>query len=170
MNTMILGVSLFANVVLIITLISVLLFGHTGLFSRGSPSPGVSAPGTSLGTPTVTANSASPTTGTGWLQVTPNTVHLTCSGDQNTQKVVLANTGPRKVQWQASFPNAGDSAPISVSPNQGELHAGATVEIQIQISSSSNGSQGIISFNSGNSDAGASPTLSYIADNCNNGG
>lgn len=167
---MILGVSFFANVVLIIALISVLFATHTGFFASGSPSPGVSAPASALSSPTATAASSPTSSSGGWLQITPSSVHLGCNGDQQTQTVMLTNSGPRRVGWQADLPGSGDQAPVSVNPNQGELHAGATVAIQIQINTSSTGSQGIIRFDPANTDAGAPPTLSYTADSCNSGG
>lgn len=164
----ILGISFVANVVLVITLIGVLLATHTGFFSPGGSSPRVAAPSTVLGTPTATAN-LTPST-TGWLQVTPNTVHLTCDGGQRIQFVVLANTGSERVQWQASFPGSTDQAAVTVNPNQGDLRAGADVAIQIEINTHSDGSsqQGTIQFTPDISDAGAPPSLSYTTDTCNN--
>lgn len=167
----ILGISFFANVVLVLALIGVLLATHTGFFSPRNSSPGVAAPSLTISTPTATAN-LTPSTGTGggWLQVTPNTVHLTCDGGQRTQFVVLANTGPERVGWQADFPGSTDQAAVTVNPNQGELRAGANVAIQIQINTHSNGSsqQGVIHFDPDIPDAGAPPSLSYVTDNCNN--
>lgn len=170
---LILGISFFANVVLVLTLIGVLLATHTGFFAPGGPSPRGAASGPAQSTPTATANLTPSITSTaGWLQVTPDSIHLACDGGQRIQLVVLANTGTRRVQWQADISGSGDQAAVTVNPDQGTLRAGANVAIQIEINTSggsgSPSQQGVIQFDPDIPDAGAPASLSYTADSCNN--
>lgn len=170
---LILGISFLANVVMIVALAGVLLFGHTGLLSPRGSSSGAPASGPALASPTATATRAATATSTssstGWLQVAPSSVHLGCDGNQQTQFVVLVNNGPQRVRWQASLPGFGDQAGITVNPATGALHAGQTVSIQIQLNpDSGGGQQGAIQFAPDTSDAGAPATLTYTADSCNN--
>jgi hypothetical protein len=152
-----------ASVVLLVSLLSLLI--HTGVFSLGgSSSPGASARHPSL-TPTPTLTS---TPVTGWLQVAPTSVHLGCDDPQTTQFVVLVNSGSQSVSWQASLSSSGDQAGVAVSPNRGQLAAGASRAIQIQSRMRSVAQQGVIQFNPNNSDAGRSPSLSYTTEGCNN--
>ena len=152
-----------ASVVLLVSLLSLLI--HTGVFSLGgSSSPGASARHPSL-TPTPTLTS---TPVTGWLQVAPTSVHLGCNDPLTIQYVVLVNSGPQSVSWQASLPSSGDQAGVAVSPNRGQLAAGASRAIQIQSRTRSDAQQGVIQFNPNNPDAGPSPRLSYTTEGCNN--
>lgn len=168
-NTLILGASLFANVVLLIALISVLLLSHSGALASGGSAPQGSVAGAALSTPTATAIATTTPLNGGELQISPSSVQLSCDGGQRSQVVVLANNGPETVQWQASFSGSGFQAPITINPNRGELQAGASVSIQIQINRRASGSQqGTITFVSGTSDAGAGPSLSYTTNGCNN--
>lgn len=170
LSTLALGVSFFANVVLLITLIAVLALARGGYFAPHGSTSGGTTPIGALGTPTATATAApSPTASVGWLQVTPDSIQLGCSGGQPAQFVMLANNGPQRVRWQVSFSGAGGQAGVTVNPNQGDLHAGASVILQIQINGDAGGGQqGTIQFVTNSQDAGAPPTLSYVTNSCNN--
>jgi hypothetical protein len=171
-----LGASLVLNAVLLTGLLSVLFFGRSSLFSQGavasgSPSPvsSGSTAGAGLGSPTTVS---SPTPSAGWLQVTPTSVHLGCNGNQQTQFVVLANTGPAPVQWQVTFSLPANQAGVNVGPNQGTLNPGSNMPIQIQNQTQANGPQGVpsqqgtIAFNPATPDAGSSPTVMYTTVGC----
>ena len=179
-----LGASLVLNAVLLIGLLSVLVFGRSGLFSQGavpsgSPSPisSGSTAGARLSSPT-TASNPTPTTvsslapSAGWLQVTPTSVHVGCNGNQQTQFVVLANTGAAPVQWQVTFSLPANQAGINVGPNQGILNPGSSMPIQIQNQTQANGPQGVpsqqgtIAFTPATPDAGSSPTVMYTTVGC----
>src|SRR5258708_8796832 len=104
-----------------------LLLGHAGVFPL-SPSPAHTVTGGSVPSPTPSATPV-----TGWLQVTPTSVQVSCGQDQQTQVVVLANRGPQPVQWQASLSVPTDQAGIEVSPHEGTLASGASTAIQLQL-------------------------------------
>jgi hypothetical protein len=174
-----LGASLILNVVLLIGLVSVLVLGRGAAFSQGN-SPGGSSPplptaslfstaSPRAGSPTALS---SPTTATGWLQVTPTSVQLGCNGNGQTQFVVLKNIGPAPVQWQVSFSLPTNQAGINVSPNQGTLTSGSSMPIQIQNQTHATGPQGVpgqqgtIAFNPSTPDAGPSPSLAYGTVGC----
>lgn len=162
-----LAASVGLNVALLVGLLGVLFLARAGAFTASSGSSG--GPPNTAGSPTSTALSTpSPTTplASGWLQVTPNSVQLGCDGDQQTQTVVLTNTGSHRVQWQAVVAVPTDQAGIEVSPNQGGLKAGASVEIQVRNTSTSTSQQGVIRFEPGSSDAGTPPSLSYTTQSC----
>jgi hypothetical protein len=176
----VLKVSLGANVALLVGLLGFFLLSHAGVFALAG-STGPSIPGaalsssTALPSPTATSNATatgSPGLSSGWLQVTPNSVQLGCDGDQRTQVIVLANTGPQHVQWQANLPGAGDNPGVAFDPHEGDLEAGATVSIQIQNTTSSSGSHGnfsrhgVITFATDESDAGPPASLSYSLARC----
>jgi hypothetical protein len=99
-------------------------------------------------------------------------VQLGCDGDNRAQVVVLTNTGPQHVQWQAHVQGAGDNPGIAFDPHDGDLEAGATVSIQLQNTTSSSGSHGgfsrhgVITFSTDDSDAGAPASLSYSLSRC----
>ncbi len=161
-----LGASLGVNVALLLGLVSVLTLARAGAFAPPRSSAAASA---ALGTPTSAALSTpTPTSplSSGWLQVAPTAVQLGCDGDQQTQTVVLTNTGPHRVQWQAVFSIPTDQAGIEVSPNQGGLRAGARVEIQVRTTTPSTSQQGVIRFEPDSSDAGMAPSLSYTTTGC----
>jgi hypothetical protein len=168
-----LWLSLGATGAVLIGLVGLLLLNQLGMFaSRGAPGASVPqrTPGTPTSTPLSTAT-ASVLAVSNWLQVTPSSVRLRCDGDQQTQVVVLANTGPQAVQWQAVVEVSADQARIAITPAQGNLAAGATVSVQLEniTQSSSQGgsdSEGVIRFVSTTATAGSPPALSYRLDNC----
>ena len=169
-NATLFGVSLGANAVLLLGLLSLLLLSHAGAFAPGGSS-GSSAPGAALSSPTATS---SPTPSSGWLQVAPNSVQLGCDAGQRTQFVVLQNTGPQRVRWQADVAGSGDQAPagVAVSPDHGELDAGASLPLQIQNTTDASGAQGVssqqgvIRFPASAAEAGPPPRLSYTTMGC----
>lgn len=169
-----LWLSLGATAAVLIGLVGLLVLNLLGVFAlRGAP--GASGPTSALGSPTATPSptaTASSLALSGWLQVTPSSVRLRCDGDQRTQVVGLANTGPQTVQWQAVVDVSADQAGIAIAPNQGALDAGATVSVQLenrtQSSSSEGGghSDGVIRFVPSTATAGSPSSLSYRLDTC----
>jgi hypothetical protein len=97
---------------------------------------------------------------------------LGCDEDERTQEVVLVNAGPVDVEWQAVVDPAADRAGIAITPNQGDLDAGASVSVQLENttqSSDSGGSshrEGVIRFVPASADAGEVASLSYRLDRC----
>jgi hypothetical protein len=166
-HSTLLGVSLGANVALLIGLVSLLLLGRAGFFSPGgsaaSPPQGTVASSTALGSPSATSSA---TPAEGWLHVAPSTVRLGCGGGQDTQYAVLMNSGTERVQWQVAFSVPGDQAGVVVSPTHGDLAAGASATLQLQSRSDAGAQQGVIRFDPATSAAGSSPTLSYTTMNC----
>lgn len=171
---MLLGLSLGANVVLLLGVVGLLLLGRAGFFAPGGPGPaanasGVSTAGSALGTTTPTG---SPQPGAGWLQVTPGSITLKCGGDQGTHSVMLTNTGPQPVQWQADLSLPHDQAGVTVNPNQGQLDAGASMQLQIQTQTHTHGDQGgsgqqgTIRFTTDSTAAGLAPSVSYTTTSC----
>jgi hypothetical protein len=164
-----LTVSLTANVMLLACLLGMFLLARAGAFapansaarSAAGPSPTVS-----LGGPGATP---SPTLAANWLQVTPSSVQLGCAGDQQTQSATLTNSGPQDVQWQIDLGAPAPQAGIDVSPKQGNLKAGASTTIQIQVKDHANDQQGIIYFNPTPPMAGPAPSLSYTITGCQGG-
>jgi hypothetical protein len=168
-----LWLSLGATGAVLIGLIGLLLLNQLGIFaSRGAP--GSSVPHTALGSPTSTplsTSTASPLAFSGQLQVTPSSVRLRCDGDQQTQFVVLANTEPQTVHWEAVVDVSADQTRIAITPSQGNLDAGAMVSVQLEntTQSSSQGgsdSAGDIRFVATTATASSSARLSYRLDNC----
>jgi hypothetical protein len=169
-NLLLLGASLGLNAALLIALLSILILGHVNLFAAGSPgrSSGSLNTGSTansiLGTPTAGTTT---TPDTGWLQISPDSIQLSC--DQN-QTVVLQNSGPEQVQWQAIFATAGDGSGVQVGPNQGTVGPGQTMPIQIHYQTrhdnSQGGQQGTIQFSPSTPDAGAGPILTYTTVSC----
>jgi hypothetical protein len=104
--------------------------------------------------------------------VAPGSVSLGCAGDQRHQFVVLVNTGPQPVQWQANLSLPQDQAGVTVSPNQGQLNAGASVPLQIQSQPPAAGAQGsaiqqgVIRFAPLAPAAGPAPSVRYTAVSC----
>jgi hypothetical protein len=100
-------------------------------------------------------------------------VQLGCNGNQQTQFVVLKNTGPAPVQWRVSFSLPPNQAGINVNPNQGTLNSGSDMPIQIQNQTHATGPQGVpsqqgtIAFNPSTPDAGPSPNVAYSTVGCN---
>lgn len=163
----ILAVSLGANVALIVALLAVTLFARAGYFSpfnsRAQTTPAHSATSASVSTASAIP---SPTPTGGWLQVGPTSVQLGCDGGQQSQFVVLANTGTEDVQWQVVFSVSADQAGVTISPRQGNLRAGTSIVAQIQNKRQPDGQQGVIRFDPDTSAAGTPPSLSYTATGC----
>jgi hypothetical protein len=88
------------------------------------------------------------------------------------QFVVLVNSGPATVQWQANLSVPADQAGIEISPNQGTLNAGTNTALQIHNRTHATGpqgvpsQQGVIDFVVDTSDAGLPPHLSYTTVGC----
>lgn len=169
---LVLAASLGVNVALLVGLAAVLVLARAGAFSPPGGSSG--APPAALGTATsATLSTPTPTTplSNNSLQVAPNSVQLGCDGDQRTQYVVLTNSESQDVQWQAVFAMPTDQAGVELTPNQGTLHAGASIVLQIHSRDPSTTQQGVIRFTTSASAApdagmGAGPSLSYTAQGC----
>ena len=99
--------------------------------------------------------------------MTPSSVQLRCGeGGQQTQVVVLKNTGPQTVDWQVAFSLPADQAGVMVYPQQGELAAGDTVLVQLQNTTQSTGQQGAVDFAPASPEAGPPASLSYTTTGC----
>lgn len=170
LRTALLGLSLGANVVLLIGLVGTLLLARAGFFvpSGSSPqlTPTVSVVNQATSTPSPIQSTPSPTTGSDWLQVAPTSVSLGCDNGQQTQFVVLANQGPEQVQWQANLSLPQDQAGIDISPDHGQLRAGSSISLRLQNRSHDSGQQGVIQFEVASQDAGSPPILSYTTQGC----
>jgi hypothetical protein len=158
-----LEVSLGINISLIMILVTVFVLARAGYFAPRISS--LSTPPASTTNAVASVTSATTSSG-GWLQVAPTSVQVGCDGGQQTQFVVLANTGPQDVQWQAVFPASADQAGVEMSRMQGNLRAGTSIALQIHSTSQSVGQQGVIHFEADTPDAGASPSLSYTSAGC----
>jgi hypothetical protein len=169
---MLLGASLFANAALLalVVLLGLLLLARSGFFgplgSSPQASPAVSTSNAATGSPSASASPTSGSSTSGWLQVSPTTVRLGCSSGQQTQFVVLANQGPEQVQWQADLPSSEDQAGVTLSPDHGQLRAGASIVLQLRNKSQNTDHQGVIRFDATGQDAGQSPSLSYTTTAC----
>jgi hypothetical protein len=178
-SSLVFGVSLGANFILLAALVGVLLLAWAGISSYGAV--GSSIRGTTLRTPTATATlTPSPSPSAATLQVAPNSVQLGCASGQKTQYVTLQNTGSARVSWQATFSVSTQEAGVTISPQRGELAAGGSMPIQLQNTTHSTGSQGVtgrqgvITFipmasedNPDNgTNTGATVTLSYTTVGC----
>ena len=161
-----LAVSLIANGALLVALVSVLLFARAGFFSPRSASLQPTREPSATSTAGVASALASPTPSGDWLQVAPSSVQLGCDGDQATQFVVLTNTGPAEVQWEAVISVSADQAGIEVDPMQGDLSEGTSVTVQIHSTAQADAQQGEIRFDPDPSAAGAPPTLDYSTNSC----
>jgi hypothetical protein len=99
-------------------------------------------------------------------------LQLSCNNGQQTQFVVLKNTGAEPVQWQAIFSEPADQVGVSVTPNQGTLNAGTSMPLQIQNQTYAHGpqgaagQQGTIEFNPETVGAGPSPNITYTTMGC----
>jgi hypothetical protein len=170
------GVSLGANLVLLVALAVLLLLAQAGNFSSGG-AVGSSTRGVTLGSPTAIPSASASAAA---LQVAPSSVQLGCASGQRTQYVTLRNTGAAKAQWQATFSVPAEQAGVAVSPQRGELAAGGSIPIQLQNTTRSSGSQGVagrqgvITFaptapdesQDAGPDAGLSARLSYTTVGC----
>lgn len=165
-----LGVSLGANVALLVSILCLLLLARAGYFApTGSSSLSSSPHASPAASPSATALSTpSPTALSGGLQVTPSSVSLGCNNGQQSQYVVLTNRGSDQVQWQAQFSLPNDQAGVTISPNQGQLRAGTSVALHLDNRSQGAGQQGVIRFTLAgpSSGAGAAPSLSYTTMGC----
>jgi hypothetical protein len=117
-----------------------------------------------MSSPTATL---SPTPGSGWLQVAPTSVELQCGNGQQTQFVVLRNTGSDVVHWQVTDAGGSDQVGISVNQSEGDLRAGTSMALQLQIRKHAGNQQGVVRFDPGTPDAGAPASLSYTIAGCN---
>lgn len=166
-RSLVLGMSLGANAVLLISVVVLLLLGHASLFapggSPGTSTLGVSSPSSALTSPTATSSTTA--LGGGWLRVTPSSVQLGCASGQRNQFVVLENTGPQTVQWRAHLSGSTNQPGVAVSPNQGHLAAGASAPLQIQNTTHAD-EQGVIRFEPATSDAGPAPSLGFTTVGC----
>jgi hypothetical protein len=164
------GISLGINAVLLVALLGLLtlVLNHADQFLPGG---GSAQSGAGLVQRTATAT-ASPTASAGWLQVTPSSVQLGCANGQQTQYVILQNTGATAVRWTVSFSLRTDQAGVTVSPYHGTLAAGASLPLRVQNTTSTSdqqavaGQQGTISFSPTTEQAGAPATLSYTTEAC----
>jgi hypothetical protein len=161
-----LAVSLFANGALLVALLSVLLFARAGFFSPRSSSATHTPSPSGASATSHTSAVASPTSSESWLEVAPTSVRLGCGEGQDTQFVVLENTGTADVQWQAQFSVSPDQAGVEVDPVQGDLSAGASSPIQIRNTAQGDARNGVILFAADSAVAGAPPSLSYTAASC----
>ncbi len=169
---LVLGASLCANVVLLIVLLSVLVLTHGG-FSPSKVPVGFSSPVSRVSTVSPRASIDTPTaTPAGWLEVTSTNLQLACNNGQQTQFVVLKNTGSEPVPWQVLFSLPANQVGVNVTPNQGTLPAGSTTAIQIQNQTRAHGPQGVavqqgtIEFNPEVVGAGPPPTITYTTVGC----
>jgi hypothetical protein len=158
--------SLVANGALLACVLMLLVLARAGALTPPSASgqngPLAAATSSAMATPMATP---SPTSGSGWLQVAPTSVQLDCADGQQTQYVVLRNTGTDSVQWQVGFAGA-DQAGVSVNISGGELRAGTSIALQIQIRKHASDQQGVIRFSPDTSDAGSPATLDYTITGC----
>lgn len=146
----------------VFALLSVLnLPSYAGLFSQSGPAAHAqptSAAATRDAAPTPTAVS-------GWLQVAPTSMQFGCADHQRTQTVVLVNHGPRQAHWQASFVTSAGQPGVAVSPGNGDLGAGESTPVQLQVTTSSTG-QEVIRFSSTDPAAGAAGSLGVTTVGC----
>lgn len=160
----ILAVSIGANVALIAALLAVVLLARAGYFA---PSPqAATGTGISAISTTTTTPSPSATPATGGLQVTPTSVSLGCDSGQQSQYVVLANSGSDSVDWQVEVSGGLDQAGVSISPRHGTLRPGTSIVIRLQNASQNDGRQGVITFNTDAQTSGSPPTLNYTTTGC----
>ena len=167
-----LGASLGVNVMLLLVLLSVLVLDHGGFSQNNVPvgfSSSVSRVSTASPRSTFDTPTASPA---GWLQVTPANLQLSCNNGQQTQFVVLKNTGTEPVQWQVIFSEPADQVGVNVNPNQGTLNPGSSMPLQIQNQTHAHGPQGVagqkgtIEFNPEIVGAGPPPNITYTTVGC----
>jgi hypothetical protein len=170
---LVLSASLGVNVVLLIVLLGILVLDHGG-FSQSNVPVGSSSAVSRVSTASPRASIDTPTAipVDGWLQVTPTNLQLSCNNGQQTQFVVLKNTGTEPVQWQAIFSEPADQVGVNVTPNQGTLNAGTSMPLQIQNQTHAHGPQGVagqqgtIEFNPQIVGAGPSPNITYTTMGC----
>ena len=169
-----LWVSIGATGVALSGLLAVLLLNQLGVFAlRGASGP--VGPNTALSSPTATS---APTATTSTLplasplQVTPGNVRLGCDGGEQVQVIVLANSGPKDLEWQVLVDGSRDQAGIAITPNLGSLAAGDSVSVQLANTTQSSTSQdgghreGVIQFEPTTTAAGSPASLSYRLDFC----
>lgn len=168
MTPVLFGVSLGANVALLISVLGLFLLGRAGAFTPSAPTPPTAGGSTSLGSFSRPTATASPPPPSGWLQAAPSSVTLGCGDDQRHQFIVLINTGSQPVQWQATLSLPQDQAGVTVSPNQGRLNAGASMPLQLQshVQGGGGAQQGVIRFTPSVAAAGPAPSVYYTAANC----
>jgi hypothetical protein len=157
--------SLVMNGALLACSVMLLMLARAGALIPPSPSGRTGPLTTSLSSPTALP---SPTSGSGWLQVAPGSVQLGCGDGQQTQYAVLRNTGDQEVHWQVGI--AGSDQPgVSVNPSEGDLRAGTSIPLQIQLRKHASDQQGEIHFDPDTPDAGSPASLSYTIAGCQSG-
>jgi hypothetical protein len=170
---LLLGASLAVNVLLLVVLLSVLVLDR-GSFSQSNVPAGSSSSSSRVTNGSSKAAIGTPTAApaNGWLQVTPTNLQLTCNNGQQTQFVVLKNSGTEPVQWQVIFSEPANQVGVNVTPNQGTLNAGASMPLQIQNQTYAHGPQGVvgqqgtIELNPETVGAGPSPDITYTTVGC----
>jgi hypothetical protein len=172
-SSLLLGVSLAANVVLLLGFLGLLVLARAGVYSPSGSSAATTAAVTATPSPRTTPTATpSPLLSAGWLHVSPSSVQVGCSSAQRHQFVVLTNTGPKPVQWHAHLSLPQNQAGLTVSPTQGQLAAGSSVPLQIQNQTNGDGlqgpasKQGVMTFESQNTAAGPAPSLRYTISRC----
>ncbi len=155
--------SLVANGAFLACSLMLLVLARAGAIAPPSPSSPSHVLASATTSPTATV---SPTPDSGWLQVAPTSVELQCGNGQQTQFVVLRNTGSDDVQWQIRFASGNDQVGISVSQTGGDLRAGTSTALQLQIRRHAGNQQGVVTFDPGTPDAGAPASLSYTIAGC----
>jgi len=162
----ILAVSIGANVALIAALLAVVVLARAGYFApspQGGTGSGISVISTTTTTP---APSPSATPAAGGLQVTPTSVQLGCDSGEQSQVVVLSNSGSENVDWVVQVSGGSDEAGVSISPRHGTLRPGTSIAIRLQNTSNGDGRQGVITFNTNAQAGGSLPTLNYTTAGC----
>src|SRR5690348_12163534 len=162
----ILAVSIGANVALIAALLAVVLLARAGYFvpsPRTDTGTGASATTTATATPSPSPSATPAAVG---LQVAPTTVRLGCDSGQQSQYVVLLNSGPDSVDWEMEISGGSDQAGVSISPRHGTLRPGTSIPIRLQNNSNGDGRQGVITFNTDAQATGSPPTLNYSTQGC----
>jgi hypothetical protein len=158
--------SLVANGALLACVLMLIVLARAGVLTppsaSGQTGPLAAATNSAMATPIATP---SPTSESGWLQVAPATVQLGCGEGQQTQYVVLRNTGTDSVQWQVGFAGT-DQVGVSVNTSGGDLRAGASIALQIQIRRHASDQQGVIRFSPDTPAAGSPASLSYTITGC----
>jgi hypothetical protein len=151
------------NGILFASFVFALLLARAGVLSPPNSAGTSRSSAPALSSPTATT---SPTPDTGWLQVAPTSVQLGCADGQQTQFVVLRNTGTGDVQWRVTFASQADQAAVSVNQSEGDLKAGTSMALQIQIRRHATNQQGTIRFDPGTPNVGSPASLSYTIVGC----
>ncbi|HEV2237691.1 MAG TPA: hypothetical protein VGR57_13600 [Ktedonobacterales bacterium] len=166
---MLLIASLVANGALLACSLMLLVLARAGVLTPPSAAGQTGQTGPLTGTPLAATGSPtaipSPTSGAAWLQVAPASVQLGCGEGQQTQYVVLLNTGAQEVHWQVGFAGS-DQVGVTVNMTEGDLRPGTSVALQIQLRRHASDQQGVITFDPGTPDAGPPASLAYTIAGC----